>query len=210
MSKNENLGKDIKDEIKKMYESGISATLIASAIKKKYNKQVAVNSIRQWASNNKWKRQKTVELKETLNTLPQSIKNEIEKIDKTLKDEPDNAEILARLSNLFEKAYNELDYRLSDKVVSQNLDVDDLIKIIKTSSDALIELRKVNKHIGDVYIQFNFDIDYDKKNPSMEKIIEIQNETPAEEVKEVKDDFVDVFEELKKTAMNINIVRKIQ
>lgn len=210
MSKNANLSNDIKDEIKKMYESGISATLIASAIRKKYNKQVAVNSIRQWASNGKWKKQKTVELKETLNTLPQSIKNEIEKIDKTLRDEPENSEILAKLSNLFEKAYSELDYRLSDKVVSQNLDVDDLIKIIKTSSDALIELRKVNKHAGDVYIQFNFDIDYDKKDQPVEKIIEIKQETAqTEEEKEVKDDFIDVFEELKKTAMNINIVRKV-
>jgi hypothetical protein len=213
MSKNKKLSEENKNIIKQMYEAGISCTLIVSAMKKKYNVEVSQNSIRQWASMNKWKRGSGAELNETIDTLPISFKNEINKIDKVLKEEDDNSsrEILDKMSNLFNYAYKELEYRLSNESIAKSLEVDDLIKVIKTATEALVELKKINKRTGNVYLQFNFDIDYESKNE--EKLDEmIKNSQPKDNIILVETEFEnkddDPFNRLEKTR-NINIIRKI-
>jgi len=211
MSKSKKISTEHKEAIKKMYEAGISATMIVSAMKKKYNVDVSANSIRQWSSVNKWKRGSGAELNETIDTLPVSFKNEVSKIDKVLKEENDDSskEILDKMSNLFNYAYKELEYRLSNENIAKSLEVDDLIKVIKTATEALVELKKINKRTGNVYLQFNFDIDFENKE---EKQIEnIINDSKKEviEIEEIfEDKGIDAFDRLDK-ARNINTIRKI-
>lgn len=220
MSKNKTITKEIKEIIKKMYETGISSSLIVSMIRDRYNVEVSANSIRQWASVNKWQRKQTdaSAIQETLQSLPQKVKNELNQVQKLIEsEEPDSEEILKKMSNLFNSAYEELSKRLSDKDIAMTLEIDDLIKVIKTSSEALVELKKINKRAGDVYIQFNVDISTDynlQKEKRIDKVIEIVKESEKIDVENAvesvnEEEAEDIFDRLMSAKKSSTETRKI-
>ncbi len=184
MGKGRSISNKVKEEIKKMYESGVSTALIVSSMKTMHNVDVSANSIRHWGSVNKWVRPKGSEkVEETITSLPASIKSELEKLEKTIEGgELDTTDLLSKMGNLFDNAYKELYSRLSNKNVAMTLEIDDLIKVLKTSSDALLELKKANKKAGNVYIQFNINFD-----DVPETFIENQVDDTKKVIKEVED-----------------------
>jgi len=203
----------VLEEIKKMYEEGLSYELIRGTIFTRYNVNIAKNTIKTYANKYKWVRSdKTIAVR-SVDELKNNIMRGIEQIELKLKEEPEVEEILKGMANLFNYAYRELIDRVSKKEIAMGMEIDDLIKIIKTSAEALYELKKINKQTGNVYIEFNVDLSFDRHyngEKAIEKIIEVKKENEyvdaIDVVKTEGEKFTeDIFDRLEKVKKGTGI-----
>jgi len=203
----------ILEEIKKMYEEGLSYELIRGTISTRYNVNIAKNTIKTYANKYKWVRSdKTIAVR-SVDELKNNIMRGIEQIELKLKEEPEVEEILKGMANLFNYAYKELIDRVSKKEIAMGMEIDDLIKIIKTSAEALYELKKINKQTGNVYIEFNVDLSFDRhynNEKVIEKVIEVKKENEYVDAIDVvrsegEKSFEDIFDRLEKVKKGTGI-----